>query len=318
MSIAGQLLRSSVGNGIRLLRRATIRGKSLTAFLFHEVSARPSPFQSLYGLAVTPELFAKQIAWIARTYEIVHPTDLALGAPLPARGALITFDDGFSGALNSGVEYLANQRIPSLMFLNMRTVLERCPMVSAVALYLGGNSEAFREFAQTNAVSKPYHLNLTPQLLTRFEAEHGPVSREAVLEYQGEIATLERLCCSAKSSYVVYGNHLFDHWNAAVLSIKELSEQFERNAIELRRFGEHPSLFSFPNGQPDACFRREHVECVTRLGAMRVFSASGGVNRSVSAITLGRLSLGPDDTSDSLLWYRVARATTRRALPLDA
>ena len=80
------------------LRHRLLQG--LTVFLFHNVSETSSPFLSRYGLTTHPYVFASQVQWIARTFEVVHPACLVEDdstLSLPSRAAVLTFDDAWAG-----------------------------------------------------------------------------------------------------------------------------------------------------------------------------------------------------------------------------
>jgi len=305
-----QFSKTVVGFSIRsipLVRR--VYKNRLTIFVYHDVTDTPSRFAEEFGLAVPKELFAMQVSWIARNFRIIHPRVLLEGAPLPENAALITFDDGFHGTFANGLAQLEKMKLPSVIFLNMQAIIEQQPILSAVACYLERHLPQYNEFARAAGISGPFHLACTPEIMDRMNKLFGQVDLAAVSKYQGPFADLEMARRYANSKLVVYGNHLYEHWNSAALSRAEFTDQYNRDKMALAQFKNSAELFAFPNGQPNTCFTRTHIELLTGLGARRIFSAVGGINRIPNDCLLGRMALGPFDRSQNILWYRLLRAT---------
>ncbi len=102
MSVIRSAIKKTLGFSFRFVpevRRALER--SLTVFVFHEVSDHPSEFAKQYDLAISTRTFRRQICWIQSNFNVVHPTDLLRGMRLPNRAALISFDDGFLGSFEN-------------------------------------------------------------------------------------------------------------------------------------------------------------------------------------------------------------------------
>jgi len=300
-SLAGRTVRS-----VPALRKAF--GHSLKVFLFHDVTDAPSRFAEEFGLAVPTGLFSRQISWIARNFEVIHPRALLGDAPLPENAALITFDDGFHGTLANGLQLLEKRGIPSVVFLNMQAIIEQRPMLSAVACYRERNLPRFDEYARAEGISRPLHLSGTPEIMRRLDRHFGPVDMVAVGEYQGPFADLELVNRFANSELAVYGNHLYEHWNATALKPAEFTEQYALNQRALAQFRNSVEIFAFPNGLPHTCYTETHVELLAGLGAKRVFAAVGGINRHPNDYVLGRMSVNARDNDEDILWCRLLRA----------
>jgi len=81
--------------GVTAMRRLPTRQNSLRILGYHKVSdQRPNI------IAVSTLLFRKQQEYLAAHYRVISPDELAghleLGAPLPAKAVLLTFDDGYA------------------------------------------------------------------------------------------------------------------------------------------------------------------------------------------------------------------------------
>ena len=112
-----------------------LRQKKITIFLYHDINNEPSKFCKDFNLNVSPHIFEKQIKFIQKKFNIISPDQLLNQKKLPDNPALITFDDGFAGAFNNGIQYLVEHKIPSIMFLNMGHIINKSPLVSSKALF---------------------------------------------------------------------------------------------------------------------------------------------------------------------------------------
>ena len=294
-----------------LLKWSQVLDNSLTAFVYHEVSDCPSPFAREFGLNVSIHTFRRQVAWIKDNFSVIHPRHLHENAPMPRRAALITFDDGFLGTFKNGLEVLLEERLPSIVFLNMQPILERKPIFSAIACYLNRYVPEFASFAETLSIKDPFHLTLDPKTFKQFEARYGRIDLNAVLDYQGFLADLTELRKWNDNCLVTYGNHLFDHWNSQALNLDEFSDQYRRNEEALSRFRNSLPLFAFTNGQPGTCYSTAHVSCLAGLGSKRVFSSSSGLNRNPQEYLLDRICLGDRDREESHFCFHVIRGLWR-------
>ena len=278
--------------------------KSLTVFVFHEVADTPSEFAKRYGLALSVDQFNKHICWIKSNFNVVSP-ELVMSGQLPKNAALITFDDGFSGAFQSGFPILEKMRMPAVMFMNMRCQIEKTPLLSAKVLYLAEYSQVFREFLESYGILYAPHLHVTPQIMQDFEDRYGTAHNNVINTYQGDLVDTETMRIWDSSDIVYYGNHLYDHWNAAALSEAELAEQFQLNREALGEYQSSLEFFAFTNGKPDTCFSSADVKKLEALGARKIFSSVKGVNKDVGKLLLGRVSTHATDKSSYDLWCRV-------------
>lgn len=303
------IVKKTLGSLARFLPRVRHSvDKGLTVFAFHDVSNRPSQFATRYGLVVSNETFERQIKWIKANFEVVHPSAILSNEPLPKRAAIITFDDGYRGTFENGLPILERLGVPSLIFLNMQPILLGSPVMSAVACFLEGADPAFANFCRQASLEPPFHLSLNPRVLEDYKREHADIDMSAVGKFQGEFADLDTLRQWDGHPLVCYGNHLFEHWNAAALSLEELKCQYLQNEAELISFSGRVNLFAFTNGQPDTCFSTRDVALLKSLGAGRVFSTTGGINQDKEEFLLGRVALCESDNTVAGLWFRIGRA----------
>ena len=284
----------------------------LTIFVFHEISDNPSEFTDSYGLSVTPDQFLNQIKWIQGNFNIISPVLLLNdNACIPLNAAIITFDDGFLGVFENGYPILKQLKIPSIMFLNMKPVLDRGPMLSALVCYLNKYNKRFIRFVDEHKLIPPYHLSMRPDLLQTFLSECDDVDFDQIKNYQGKIVTKETLLKWDEDELVYYANHFYDHWNAAALSSKELEEQYLSNDNELINYSSHINLLAFTNGKPNSCFNLDNLDSLKRMGVKKLFSSVNGINPNHKPFLLGRLSINQNDVCSNHLWYRLGEAYAR-------
>lgn len=281
---------------------------AVTIFLYHDIGDTPSEFDEKYGLNVSLKTFQKQIGWIRSNFNLIHPDELLTGKPLPEKAAIISFDDGFVGAFENAINYLGSENIPSLMFLNMSCINSGKPILSAIACYLTEYSREFEIFAREKGLKKPYHLTLSPYYYQLFLKEHGEVDLSEVIRFQGRIADRKLLGLYNNRAVVVYGNHLAEHWNAEALTNEEFEEQFQQNAKLLSSLDNHINMFAFPNGHPDTCFTKRHLDILSRLGSDKIFYSSGGTNENNNTLILNRIVLSEEDNSKNKLLFKMVQA----------
>lgn len=310
MTTIRNTIKKSIGFAVKwlpkILRRKLTDG--LYIFVFHEVSDHPSLFAKQFGLAVSIETFTRQIQWIKSNFSVIHPVDLLSTKTIPKQSAIISFDDGFLDSFENGLSILERMEVPSIMFLNMQAILEQKPLISATACFLDRYVPEFSDFSEKINISRPFHLTLTPSTLSAFEKAHGLIDIKAVIDYQGKFADLNIMKKWDGKNLVVFGNHLFNHWNAAALSLLELKEQYKKNELALSQFKNSVNLFAFTNGQPNTCFSSRDVSLLGQMGVGKVFSASGGVNRDPTKFLLRRMSLYERDKDEDYIWFQFGRA----------
>jgi peptidoglycan/xylan/chitin deacetylase (PgdA/CDA1 family) len=284
----------------------------LSIFVYHDITENPSEFEQAWGLAVSNDTFHRQISWISNNFNIIHPNDLINGSALPDRAALISFDDGFYGAFESGIPYLVERSIPSIIFLNMRSVIENRPLISAIAAFLELYVPTFKKFCANAGLKAPYFLTLTPTLLERYEEQFGPIDHSKVKNFQGKFASYPTVKKWHNNDLIVFGNHLFDHWNSAALSSEEFIDQFQRNRLALKKLNVTSNLFAFPNGQPGTCFDDREIGLLNELKANKIFYSGGTTVSDPDGFLLGRVGLSEVDVNDNYLWFRMLRLFLRR------
>jgi peptidoglycan/xylan/chitin deacetylase (PgdA/CDA1 family) len=313
MSIIPNTFLRAMGNFIGhspWIQREVKRG--LTIFNFHDVTDCPSCFTTEFGLYVTPDVFRYQCQWVKSNYNVVHPIDILNLATLPEHAAVISFDDGFLGSFENGLDILKELSLPAILFLNMDAIINEKPIISAVACYLEKYVSEFTNFAIANHLKRPFHLSLTPSILIEYERNFGKISEPIVIDYQGPFASLSLLKSWDNSHLFVFGNHLFNHWNAAALDSAEFERIYQENDAALSCLKNSLNFFAFTNGQPGSCFSPRDLASLSGLGSARVFSSAGTTNCNYAGeYLLDRLSFSNSDKDTAALWSHVARSALK-------
>ncbi|MDA9242720.1 polysaccharide deacetylase family protein [Amylibacter sp.] len=285
---------------------------SLTVFVFHEVSDSPSEFTRRYDLSLTLSQFKQQANWIGDNFNVINPELLIANAPLPNNAALITFDDGFAGVFKNAYPILNRLDMPSVMFMNMQPQITRLPMLSALVVYMMNNCVNFREYIQNLNLKEPAHLYVTPEIIEQFKISYDLPELSKIIKFQGDLVDSDTMAFWDDCSNVYYGNHLYDHWNATALSQEELKEQYALNELALEPYHSSLKLFAFTNGKPEICFSQADIETIIKMGAKRIFSTVGGVNKNSDNVLLGRVFSDGLDVTSNHLWCRVGLSYSKK------
>jgi peptidoglycan/xylan/chitin deacetylase (PgdA/CDA1 family) len=104
----------------RLAKRDPGRPDLLAVLTYHRVD---EPADDLYPglISATPGAFATQVAWLARSYQLVSLGDVLArldgGDALPPRSVLITFDDAYRDFASKAWPVLRANRAPAALFV---------------------------------------------------------------------------------------------------------------------------------------------------------------------------------------------------------
>ena len=272
----------------------------LVTFNYHEISDNPSQFCTDFNLNVRPEIFSKQLSWIKKHFNIITPQQLISGDfELPA--AVVTFDDGFEGVFNEGAKLLKKAGIPAVVFMNMAPIQGQSCW-SGLVTYLCKYDDAFKQHISKKydrPIEPDFFLYLTQEDIQEYLDQYGNSVLDKADAYHGKFASKNDLLESAANGLYL-GNHLFNHYNAASLSLLDLEQQYLLNESALSEFSNTVPLFSYPFGQPQRCYNHDTDELLSSLGAAHLFTAFQLFNRDPYARRLHRTTMFEDISSESL------------------
>lgn len=307
---------TAVENNMKRFKRLARRGlgqtglasrllkNTVSVFLYHEVSGNPSRFCEQYNLNVIPELFARQMDFIAEHFNIINPDQLLEGNyGTPA--ALITFDDGMHGYFHEAVPIMTSRRIPSTIFLNMAPI-EGEIFWSGLITYLTEYDAGFckllhKHFPQRRDV--PNFLLCTRKIVNDYLTTVDFKSLEdKIRSFYGPFADLNDMDFVRENPLVFLGNHLYNHYNAVQLNDQELYQQYSLNDQKMMGYSNRRPLFSYPFGQPRICFTPRQTELLHSFGAKAIFSSSGRINKCHPSGFYDRIGIDSSiETIDDLL-----------------
>jgi peptidoglycan/xylan/chitin deacetylase (PgdA/CDA1 family) len=260
----------------------------IVVFNYHEINDRPSKFCSDYDLSITPEIFNFQLGWMKRYFNFPSPDDL-INNRIKTPAALLTFDDGFFGAVSNGGEIIKKHSLHAIIFVNMGPV-DGHLCKSASATYLCRYDNGFKDFIQEKYNIKTtgdYFLYVNDDDVTQYLESNDNNLFNVIKEYHGRFLTDELLRKSKDFGFFL-GNHLYNHLNAANISEDEFVSNYEKNQFKLKKYDNFINFFSYPFGQPIRCYNSHTNKVISDLGAQRIFSAIPYFNRDEKGRLLHR------------------------------
>ncbi|HIJ85843.1 MAG: polysaccharide deacetylase [Magnetococcales bacterium] len=288
-----------------------IVNNSFCVFLYHDVTDNASRFCEAHKLSVPTAQFAEQVQIIGRYFKFITPKDV-FQRSVPLQSALITFDDGLAGCFENGLHILDQRNTPSIVFMNMEP-LDGPVFWSGMVDYLLQEDELFQKASiesrqhssqTTSTMNCDSILDCHPAQLDHYLQRR---DREDVFakarEYYGPFATREHLAEAEKSKFSFIGNHLFNHFNAAILSDSQLTDAYLQNNQALSTYRNHLNMFSYPFGQPDSCYNKRTHRTLRSLGAEILFSALPAINFTRNDVFYYRIAMNDAITSDEDFRY---------------
>lgn len=292
-------------------------GNSLVVFLFHDVSDSPSEFSIDNGLCTPTDVFEAQIRLIAENFKLLTPEQLLASSTESHPSAFITFDDGTKSYFEIAAPIMERYECPSTVFLNMGVVHGEI-FWSGLISYLAKRVPEFVKYCEEKniEVRGSEFVKLSPTVVQDyFSMRDTRISMDDVKEYYGGFATEEHLREAAKSEYIYFGNHLFNHHNSTTLSTEELGVSFLKNQNAIESYPNGTKLFSYPFGQPISCYNENTNTQILSLGAKKIFSALPMNNSDNSASVLYRISGIPNSTILSEISFPIVFGALKQRMP---
>ena len=281
---------------------------TLTVFLYHDVTEHPSEFSRTCNLNVPPEVFKYQIKFIKNNFNIISPDDLLEGS-IPAKAALITFDDGFLGYFKNAIPILEKNEVPSIIFLNMEAI-KGGVFYAGLITYLCQKRADFRRYlrdAVGDNLQEPLYRSCGRSIVKAYLKDTKEDFQKEVAEFTGAFAEEKNLDEACHHRLVYYGNHLYNHDISRLLSDEELLDSFFENQKALKKYPNYRNMFAFPFGQPQTSYTDDQTRLLLENGAEKLFSVSGRVNNNIHAACLDRLGLTFSHNSASKIWFTVLK-----------
>jgi peptidoglycan/xylan/chitin deacetylase (PgdA/CDA1 family) len=106
--------------------------RSLTCLTYHDIADIPGPATLHLGATTTPDVFARQLDYVQKHYNVIA-LDTLLAGDLPARAAMITFDDAYASVARIAAPMLAERELPAVFFVNPGPVAQRIVPFDGIA-----------------------------------------------------------------------------------------------------------------------------------------------------------------------------------------
>ena len=232
----------------------------LLILLYHDVSDNPFDFHKEHNLNVSIKKFKDQIRFLSKYYTFISPLDLLKGT-FERPAALITFDDGIKSNFEIAIKILLKYKLPSLHFLNAGPLLGQF-FYSGLVTYLF--KEKFLNDNNYLTVSEDdvHKFLQNKEIMKKVQNYHGPFANE------NDLITFDN------NEYVFYGNHLFNHYNAANISLDFFKLNYDKNKKYLSKFNNYIDFFSYPFGAKDTCYNYKTEDFLKRkLKPLKYFYA---------------------------------------------
>jgi peptidoglycan/xylan/chitin deacetylase (PgdA/CDA1 family) len=247
---------------------ARILEESVVVFIYHDVSDQPSLFNSMFGLNVSPAVFSKQLDLIRSYFHVIDPIQLISGG-YRTPTALITFDDGNLSYFRTALPILKEKGIPSVVFLNMGTIRgEVC--WSGLVTYLQSFERRFYEPNGYRPAGYDFCQFTESEVYRYLDSVDGDALLERVRVFRGPFGSEEDIKAVSREPLVYLGNHLYNHYNATLLSHR-LREEYWKNQRVLDAHPRGVRLFSYPFSR----YNDETTRLILGEGAAAVFTVGG-------------------------------------------
>lgn len=228
--------------------------------LYHDVSNDPSDFHLDNNLNVSIENFKLQLKFLKKFYYPIEPKEIGKIKNKPS--LLITFDDGQNSYFKNALPILLKKKIPSIHFLNFRPIKG--------GFFLSG----FAQFLKKSGLikTKKKLINFKLKDINKFVKKNEIFKKS--LKYYGKFSNLATLKKYQNNKYVFYGNHFYDHLNAAILSKKEIKQNYDLNKKNLKKLKNYLDFFSYPYGEKNSCYTEQTDNFIKNsLNAKKIFYA---------------------------------------------
>ncbi|MGA7685570.1 MAG: polysaccharide deacetylase family protein [Terriglobales bacterium] len=306
------LFRSGLVNLFRLRHR-----KSVLVALYHDVLAAGFPEGNpLFGMAVSVEEFAWQIAYFKKHYHPISYQQFAdwylRGAALPPCPVLITFDDGHANNLRFALPVLQKEKVGAVCFV-LTGELGTCrqtwfedayyrlmfSMAHSWCLRSGECWPLETSEQRAAACSRFFSLCRTLPRDEQLAELQSLQSQLPVREADGEFSNrfeflstddIRRLA----ENGVEIGSHTITHPILAMLQTESARREIADSKSALEQvLGRPVQTFAYPFGAPGFDFKPRDEALVRESGYALAFAVEGGfVTRASKRFALPRVGIG--------------------------
>jgi peptidoglycan/xylan/chitin deacetylase (PgdA/CDA1 family) len=274
------------------------RGR-LSAFIFHRSPEKPDP---LLPSEPDARMLDRLLGWIGAQFQVLDPLDACerlRAGTLPARAAIITFDDGYRDNYTVALPMLQRHRMPAAFFIatayleggmmfNDR-VIEAIRVCRRSDIELPGDEftrfplrdDAERRVAIDRILRAIKHLDPEQRLSAVEELEQrAEMTRDAGAPM---MMNLKQLAALHRAGMTI-GGHTRSHPILLKLQPEDARAEIEQGLADLASIiGERPRVFAYPNGRRNMDYDASHVAMLEQAGVESAFTTHAGAADSRTA-----------------------------------
>lgn len=263
----------------------------LSVLIFHRVHEIADP---LFPNEVDAALFDRQMAWIARWFNVLSLADavIALRAgSLPARPAVITFDDGYADNRTVALPILQRHGLSATFFIASGfldggrmwndTVIEALRRCEGPHLDLSALGHDAFPVATTEQRSNAIRILLAklkylePTERTR---QVDAIARHVGLDLPTNLMMSRTQVRELAAAGMTIGAHTVMHPILACLSDDEALAEMTEGKRQLEEIIDAPvPFFAYPNGKPGVDYRAAHARLAQQAGFEAALTTARGV-----------------------------------------
>ena len=266
----------------------------IIAFVFHEVGDTPRGHARLTNTYSTNKNFLKQISLLSTNFKFINPERDPQW--VNKTGCLITFDDGYKGALEAA-KTLEARGIASIHFMNLDTI------------YGQVNSSVLLHFISINSAKKTVWSDSTPAVIEKALSHFSKTELKDLMEFSGPYMNPVELQELHSLDLAAIGDHFLNHWYANSLTKSEIIENLSSNVQNFNEKYEMKPYFAAPHGQLD----KERMELIGNQGYEAIFSGSSWMKLG-STTVIPRIDMNNSIRSKASLFGAVAILIIRSKL----
>jgi peptidoglycan/xylan/chitin deacetylase (PgdA/CDA1 family) len=294
---------------------------SLRCVVFHNISAKRSPFTTGMNVTSTPSDLERALKFLTKYYSPVRLEDIladADGHNLPARPVLVTFDDAYASVMEVAAPLCKKFGVPAIYFVNAAFLNNQRLAADNLLCYVANvqgmktiNAAACtlrsREILQLNTLTEVFQSFL-PSLTLAERQEFldavlslAGVSERRVAEETALYLTTEQLRSLASFDFEI-GNHTYSHVHCRSMVQTDFVQEIDRNKAELETLSRTTvRSFSQPYGSSKD-LTTELAGHLERSGHKAVFLSESVANpRSADVLHLNRVN--PRVDSDDSFFF---------------
>jgi len=249
-----QCLKWIIGSLYLIIGSPGYRSK-LISFVFHEVSDNPRGHALLTNTYSTKKNFLKQISLLSSNFEFIDP--IANSRWADSHGCLITFDDGYKGAVEAA-RVLQSLEITSIHLVNLETI------------YGKPNSSAALHFKAVNSKVEAKWQDSNPSVIEELMSGLSDSERDSLEAFSGPYMNSKELKELMSFGGAVLGDHFLNHWYGNSLTKDEIVENLALNNNQYIENQEMKPYFAAPHGR----MSMGKMEVISEQGYDVIFSGS--------------------------------------------